>query len=844
MKRRIFISLFAACAAFASCDDGYRYDDTELWETIGEIKDRLTALEKTVQDNVAAIQSMVSLGSIKSWEFDAETGKGTITLLDGKTIVVDQTVKGYSLMTVEKGSDGKYYWAICQDGVSTPLEIDGKKVPVAVTPALKISEDKEWLISVDGGATWVSTGIRYQEMKEGESEDAEVVFFKEVVKDGDYLVLTLVDGTEVKVEVVGEASVTIASEALWFSRTGMEKSVAVEMVNVKAYTITEKPEGWKARIEEGYLFVTSPDDFAKSPKKGTVKVLALFAGGLSPEILSLEVSYEPSFSLSYMNRKLSVSMSENTGEDFNGYVLAGWKADEYDPENAAAWLNSNAAGLQLYQGSGQYELSEIIEDYDMTQDYVVFAVPYLPPMQVTLGNMSYVVADIQSVSCKGFSADSGFEFSQIRFDSAWLTAYVDAESYYGGFMKLVDWNNYGMNNFLETLSYDGGISYDKTVYDGPANAFPDGEIQVDINPATEYVAWYIPVKEGKNYTEEDFVTYSFVTPDVSSDASIAAPSFVVRDVLPFGFTADVTPASGAYKTYASILKAAAVPETEIEAVRYLIYINQFSSGSEVNTVVGKGFSPEDEVYLLAVTLTEDGRYGSLVKEKVALKELTYLESLGVSVSGIQYGLGDVTLSLEYKGEPETLSYLVASYTYYDDETMENLLALHRMGDATVSEITKVGGKIHLTGLTTGTLYTFYAVVHDAEYNSSRMYKYDFIPTNNVDYILDSDSDYEYGMPQLTGSWSSKTIFYLDVTKPQECVQYWLFKGDAEYFTGDPWTDSDYLVTRQYEDVTVHETSVSGMKYSYMNNASRIYMVWMDIKGNFHAIYEFNPHKLK
>jgi hypothetical protein len=124
-----------------------------------------------------------------------------------------------------------------------------------------------------------------------------------------------------------------------------------------------------------------------------------------------------------------------------------------------------------------------------------------------------------------------------------------------------------------------------------------------------------------------------------------------------------------------------------------------------------------------------------------------------------------------------------------------------------------------------------------------MYKYDFIPTNNVDYILDSDSDYEYGMPQLTGSWSSKTIFYLDVTKPQECVQYWLFKGDAEYFTGDPWTDSDYLVTRQYEDVTVHETSVSGMKYSYMNNASRIYMVWMDIKGNFHAIYEFNPHKL-
>lgn len=844
MKRRIYMLLFAACAAFASCDDGYRYDDTELWETIGEIKDRLTALEKTVQDNVAAIQSMVSLGSIKSWEFDAETGKGTITLLDGKTIVVDQTVKGYSLMTVEKGADGKYYWAICQDGVSTPLEIDGKKVPVTVTPALKISENKEWLISVDGGATWISTGIRYQEIQEGEPGDTEVVFFKEVVKDGDYLVLTLADGTEVKVEVVGEASVTIASEALWFSRAGMEKYVAVEMVNVKAYTITEKPEGWKARIEEGYLFVTSPDDFTDYPKQGTVKVLALFAGGLSPEILSLEVAYEPSFSLSYMNRKLSVSMSENTGEDFNGYVLTGWRADEYDPENAAAWLNSNAADLPLYQGSEQYELSEIIEDYDMTQDYVVFAAPYLPPMQVTQGNMSYAVTDIQSVSCKGFSADSGFEFSQIRFDSAWLTAYVDAESYYGGFMKLADWNNYGMSNFLETLSFDGGVAYDKAVYDGPANAFPAGEKYEDINPATEYVAWYIPVKPGKDYTEEDFITYSFVTPDVSADASIAAPSYVVRDVLPFGFTADVTPASGAYKTYAAILKAAAVPESEIETVRYLIDINQFTSGSEVNTVTGSSFSSEDEVYLLAVTLTEDGRYGTLVKEKVALKELTYLESLGVSVSGIQYGLGDVTLSLEYKGDAETLSYHVASFTYYDDETMEKLLALRQMGDAKTSAISKVGNKLHLTGLTVGTQYTFYAVVHDAQYNSSRMYKYDFIPTNNVDYILDTDSDYTYGMPQLSGSWSSKTIFNLDVAKPEECVQYWLFKGDAEYFTGDPWTDSDKLVTMQYDGVTVHETSISGMKYQYMNNASRIYMVWLDIKGNFHAIHEFNPQKLK
>lgn len=105
----------------------------EIWETIEELRNRITALEKKVEANVTAIQSMVTLGSIKSWDFDVETGKGVITLLDGKTVTIDQTITGYSLITVEIGEDGTYYWAICQDGVSVPLEIDGKKVPVSVT---------------------------------------------------------------------------------------------------------------------------------------------------------------------------------------------------------------------------------------------------------------------------------------------------------------------------------------------------------------------------------------------------------------------------------------------------------------------------------------------------------------------------------------------------------------------------------------------------------------------------------------------------------------------------------------------------------------------------------------
>ena len=859
MKRNyLILALAAVLSLFASCGkEADPFDDTKIWDAIEQLKNRVAALEKTVAENVSAIQSMVSLGSISSWEFDAETGKAVITLLDGKKITISQNMKGYSLISVLEGEDGVYYWAICKDGVSELLLIDGKKVPVTVTPALKISEDKEWLISVDGGKTWVGTGIEYQEAAEAPQppveepedpqppveEEPEVVFFQDVKQEGGYLILTLADGTAVKVAIVGEASFTAASDTLWFSRAGMEKSVAVEMVNVKAYTITEKPEGWKARMDDGYIYMTSPESFSESPEQGTVKVLAVFEAVQTPAILSLEVVHEPMFTFSYVNGKASVALSEHTAEDFNGYVLAGWKTDEFSVTKAVQWLNAEAGSLVPYTGTSEYELSDFISDYSETQDYVIFAVPYLPAMQVTQGNMSYVPEDVQHASVKAMK--KAWTFSNVRFDNADLSAEMD-EEFFGGFFELADWNNYGRDNFLETLGVGGAEPYDIPSYDGPANAFPTGEPDIDINPATEYVVWYLPVQEDGKYVAEDFMTYTFVTPDVSFDPTIAAPTYVTKDITTSGFTAEVTPAAGTYKTYAAILKSAAIPETEAELVKYLIDVNKFSKGTSVNTVSSSSFNSEDDVYLSAVSLTEDGKYGSVVKQKVELQKLIFTDALGVEVTGVEYGLGDVTLSLNFKGNPEFITYFAATYTFYDDATLQKLMALGQIGEASRKKVSSLNGKIYLDGLILGAEYTFYAIVTDAEGNSSYLYNdYVFTPVNNVDYILSDAADYEYGMPQLTGTCKGTNNSYtltLDVEMPSTCKKYWLFKGNYEYFTGDPWTDSDKLVTEQFMEVTVHTESETGLTYTYMNPTSRIYMVWQDDKGGFHAIYEYNPKK--
>ena len=836
-----FFSVLISSLFVSSCVE--EFDDSAIWDELEGLKTRITALEEKVADNVSALQSMVSLGSIASYDYNAETGKGVITLVDGKTITIDQTMKGYSLITVTRGDDGVWYWAISKDGVSTPLVVNGNKVPVSVTPALKISDENEWLISVDGGVTWINTGIEYggapaeDESGDSEKDDSdvtEVVFFKKAEKNGEYLILTLSDDTVIEVAIAGTSEFSAVSETLYFSRVSMRKSVELKMVNVSAYTITEVPEGWKANIEGDYLNVTSPDNFTTFPKSGTIKALAVYENGL-PAILSLEVAHEPMVSLKYVNGKVVATLSENTGDDFNGYLLKSWKKTEYTDEAAVAWFNNEAANLtqSVNEVSGEYELAAIIEDLDVDLDYIIVAVPYLP------GTMTYEASDIQKISCK---SSAGWNFTDIRFDSAMLTAVLEDDEYFGGFTEMAFWTERDCPNIIESLGYGQLTPYTIPSYSGPANGFPDGQISSKINPATEYVVWYLPVKSEGSYTEDDFVLYTFTTPDVAADASIAAPTVNVKDITVAGFSADVTPASGTYRTYAAAVKSTVLPATDVEIVKYLIQSGKYSEGNNVNTVTTGSYSSEDELYLVAVSLSDAGGYGTILKQQVELPEPIFTDNLSVKVDNCESYLGEVTLSVSFTGNPSTITYFAESFVFHSDEQLQQFLALGQYNAITES-VSSLGGKITLTGLEIGALYTFYAVVHDSGSNYSKLYKYEFTPTCGIDYVLKTNADYSYGKPQLSGSRKSSGNFYtltLNVTKPDTCTKYWLFKGSSEYFANDAWSDSDKLVAKQYGEVTEHTTSETGLVYEFMNEDSRIYMVWLDDKGRYHAISEYRP----
>jgi hypothetical protein len=79
--------------------------------------------------------------------------------------------------------------------------------------------------------------------------------------------------------------------------------------------------------------------------------------------------------------------------------------------------------------------------------------------------------------------------------------------------------------------------------------------------------------------------------------------------------------------------------------------------------------------------------------------------------------------------------------------------------------------------------------------------------------------------------------------PSECVRYWYFYGNSDYFAGDEYLDTDKLISMQLElsGEKMYETSVS-LSYDDVYVYTRMYVAWLDDKGRYHTIYEFNPNK--
>lgn len=218
-----------------------KYDDAELWDKVNSLDDRLTSIEtqlsqmnsdiSSISTIINALQNKVYVSSVD----EVENGY-QITFTDGKTVKIANGKDGENGKDGANGKnapiisidefEGKYYWVQIIDGVKSWLtDKNEAKIPVTgengVTPIMKVNTEGYWVISYDRGISFTlllddtnnpvkavgKDGKDGQDGMDGYNGMDGDSFFSDVEVEDNELILTLKDGTELRIPLgVSESS--------------------------------------------------------------------------------------------------------------------------------------------------------------------------------------------------------------------------------------------------------------------------------------------------------------------------------------------------------------------------------------------------------------------------------------------------------------------------------------------------------------------------------------------------------------------------------------------------------------------------------------------------------------
>ncbi|MDE6049987.1 MAG: DUF4988 and DUF4465 domain-containing protein [Paramuribaculum sp.] len=370
-KSIIILSLAAALFIPSACS----YDDSDLWNAVNGIEDRVETLEtasaqmntdiKSLQSILQAIQNNISITAITP----TENGY-TIKFSNGTEATISNGIDGASApeISVRKDDDGMYYWTIAGEW----LIVDGEKVRAtaldgadAVAPQMRINpETGIWEISTDGGNVWTSTGV----VANGDKGDS--LFAKVDVSNSEYVEFTLADGSTFRVQRYNSSAPLFSvedAEGLQIIRCGESKSFKVETANVASFSIS-KPDGWRASFADNTLTITAPVEANQyAEQEGVVDITVVSTAGTSMivriqvatferRVLTFEdadVKFKP-FTLEYCNKKITNWSDLIDSKQYGGPMLYGDSG--YGMDQPYEWYDEENTELKhtMVEGYGQF----------------------------------------------------------------------------------------------------------------------------------------------------------------------------------------------------------------------------------------------------------------------------------------------------------------------------------------------------------------------------------------------------------------------------------------------------------------------------------------------------------
>ncbi len=300
--------LWYVCMLLTLCLTGCNKTD-DLWDDVNDLKTRVTALEKTVQDlnwNIEAVRELCKEGATIT-NIELKDGIYTITLSNGKTLkLVEET--GAGALIPQMGIDNDGYWTVSYDNGVTFTQLKDKSGnPIKATaengktPLFRIdAETGYWQVSYDDSTYENVKDSAGNPVKATDGEAVKDKFFNSVEKVGNNFNIELRDGTKLSIPIISNFYCKFDESIVGVQRiaAGSTKDFIVHMKGVESYIITA-PEGWEATLsepsgdnDEGILTIKAPattKTLSRAVADNTKDVSILATSGAYAAIAKIQV---------------------------------------------------------------------------------------------------------------------------------------------------------------------------------------------------------------------------------------------------------------------------------------------------------------------------------------------------------------------------------------------------------------------------------------------------------------------------------------------------------------------------------------------------------------------------
>ena len=752
LKKLLFRAVLAVSLVAPTLSSCSEFD--EIWNKIDSIEAQLDSIQNDLNAQVEALSALMTDGSTISSCTKKDDGSYVVKLSNGTEFTVLPAGADFSaLVSTYTDKDGAKYWATYDpNGDLVPLkDPSGKLIPISDSVKVEL---------IDGAYYLIVNGEKY--LTGYDDKDVVSVFSScKPLTDASgnvyAMTFTFGDGQKVTVAVDGYKGVifnlsnagTLSAVSEYYVDYGKTMRFLMDVEGVIDY-VMQIPDGWRVNevldelTGDTYVDITAPVksviDAGAAVAKGDLKVVSVVEGGKAA-VTKLSLSTDP-FKV-YNVSPVKAVIEPTDGIQKFLYGLADLAT--FDETQLVAQVNdilksSNdlPKGFNLSESAIDKTLAEIYgAEIPEGANLMFWAIPAL----YTEGDKEvaggYYVKEEMLRTLMLAPVFVKMEVSGITVLDANLK--VDVK----GATKMYAGTSLKSASTLEEIVYQINNEIIEPVsqnlsYNGPASEFPSKDDAVSMEPATAYVSWVVPVEDGKKeYLASDVIYKEFTTLSVQAGGTI---EIKVGD-----FTTDCSYISAPVSSEnAAMLYYAWLSDSEGKRISQAdneSKMNKLLSTENFTVIRGTAgtaevdfIKPETTMWLFAVAVGHDGKYGEVFCKSVATKAVSF-NSLAVSIAEPEVSAKDAIFKVSVSGGTAS-DYIywcgkeTDPFWLYEDfcnkslEGAEAYMAANPDAEAIQTVMRKNGkvasdGTVTISELEVSTTYVFVVLAKDAEGNYSK-----------------------------------------------------------------------------------------------------------------------------